>query len=193
MMCRYTVQQKVKICNMYNLKQPVEQTHGFCAYEVLCPGKASSKITILRIVNLPPPGGVGSEGRALRKSFEEDTSRGRLYRPKRAACHFSQGGILPSGGGIPPSEGGILPPEGGMPPSEGGILPSEGGMPPSKSDNLPSGGGIPPSEGGVLPPEGGMPPSEGGILLSEGGMPPSNSDNLSSEGGITPIVGCIVC
>ena len=31
---------------------------------------------------------------------------------------LSDGGILSSGGGIPPSEGGILLPEGGMPPSE---------------------------------------------------------------------------
>ena len=48
----YTVEQKVKICNLYNLTQSVEQTQrSFCTSEGLHPRKATNKITIHRMVN----------------------------------------------------------------------------------------------------------------------------------------------
>ena len=48
----YTVEQKVKICNLYNLTQSVKQTQrSFCTSEGLHPRKAPNKITIHRMVN----------------------------------------------------------------------------------------------------------------------------------------------
>ena len=47
----YTVEQKVKICNLYNLTQSVKQTQSFRISEGLHPRKAPYKITIHRIVN----------------------------------------------------------------------------------------------------------------------------------------------